>query len=317
MNKKLTFGMSLLAAIFLLLSTGFSVHGQNSKTIYNVDITTGSNSICVGQKTFVDVAYRVNQGQEETKEPSATVSATNGTVAKEGAFPGAGYGQWGAGVFNFSFTATTPGTATIVAMINQGDGSATTTIKVLEECKYDYKLVVTLHVRGSDGGIVLEWEDVYTSEGSIVLDTTGSFGTAWDRAATLKRTMKILDMLFPKNDACNVPATVWTHTGGTGKVDVIGTIPSTGDSFNIRFRYPNVESTDSFSTPCKDGPISKDMDTGFVAPDLDPWVEEDFAPSGGTRQIKIDKFEEAVKLLNGSPGTVAYYFAVLTVTRVK
>jgi hypothetical protein len=309
----------ILAAAFLFLSIGNILPAEAARPRYTVTILGQTRPICVGEEANIGITYLLNDGESETATPTISYAVTSGSVIQMGKQSGGAV----SGEVYFRYIPTTPGTATMIVWINKGsgDGSGTTTIKVLDKCEYSYKLIITLYVNGLLDGIVFAYEDIFRSEGSITLNENG-FAEAVGMEGytyTLKREMRILDLQFPQQDACNVPATVWAHTGGSGTVQVIGQLGHEGGDapgiFIIRFRYPNVESTDSFTTPCKDGPISKNMETGFVAPDLDPWIDDQyFTSSGGTRVLTIPKFEEAVKLLNQGPGTTASYMAVLTVT---
>jgi hypothetical protein len=194
-------------------------------------------------------------------------------------------------------------------MANQGDGSASNSIKVLEECKYSFDHIATFHDKHALGDIALEYEKVFTSEGLLIMKDEIT-----ELDATLKTNAKYLDY-HATNDECNAAAMVATYSGGTGKVEVKSQID--GKELAIWFWNPNVEATTRLKVPCKHDPIDEEFPDGISTPTGTLWVEESFPLSGGTRQIKIDKLEKYVEIINKSPGGVAYYSAVLSVRRVK
>jgi hypothetical protein len=83
MNKKRTFGMSLLVAAFLLLSDGAAGHAGAEQTRYDLNFWSDAEELCVGQETLIGVQYYLNGGENETNFPKISVAVTNGTL-KEG-----------------------------------------------------------------------------------------------------------------------------------------------------------------------------------------------------------------------------------------
>jgi hypothetical protein len=311
MNKKLTFGMSLLTAAILFLSTGAGPTPTPTK--YDVSIAAGGYKLCVGQSVQIGVTYSLHEGQKDTAAPSIYVFASHGTVT-----PDTSTGARGTGYVGFRYTAENPGLDNIEAFINGGtDGSARTTITVLRECQYSYKLIILLKTTSTDGDLLYIWQDYYKSEDTFAVAGPGGLSgeqiiqslKAWFSTITIE------ELQWPSLKDCNVAATTWTGLEGTGTLIVRGEMlkASQQDMVRINFLSAAMDQTVTFTTPCKDETRTVTLPLSFSK---EPFLQEDFPLSGGARNIHIAFFENGVNRLQ-SGFTIASYQAYLKIWRVK
>jgi hypothetical protein len=322
MNIKKMLWISFLAAAILFSSTGADPGTQK----YLVTVTSTEKSICVGQSTTVTVGYRLQLDQTEDNKPIIKVHGNNGTID-----PKVKAGAYSTDSLPFVFTATEPGLAYIFADINVKDGGSMVVIRVLKECKYAYKLIVTMPATSTSGDLKFKWKDVITSEGTIIAtESTSTTNTAGaeDLASLaplvplkdLKQEMRILELMWPSNKVCIVADALWTPKGGTGTVSVEGTIDKyTNSGITITLDNPKNNYSLYFRVPCKDGPPASGNASLDISGTSSPWIKETFSPEGGTKLIKIDLFEKAMDNLNNKSGgtTTATYTAELSLKRVK
>ncbi len=307
----------LAALVCLALSLMLPAQPAQATTGNGWKITSlrpSESETCVGQIIPVYGSYRFVTGPDDPLTPLVgpdriTTAASIGQTSPMNLFPGTPVAD-----FMFDYVANHIGSDQISATLEQNGRPLTSElvgITVKEKCGYNFYLnaVMRTVMQGEDWSEELEWD---LSSKGLLTPVEGGDSDKLISRSQIRLVMNVISYNVP-----HCTQVVLNPGMATGVVEVTADI-SSGYLVNVRFAPPERFDWVFTANVICDGKsqlVDVPLDlTRFTSED--PWVEQDFLPSGGTEEVRIPYFEGGLRGVRSGGGSGAY-IALLTLRREK
>jgi|WetSurMetagenome_2_1015567.scaffolds.fasta_scaffold57232_2 hypothetical protein len=311
-----------LAVVFLMFVVTFlftvPVQAQDKQGWFISSLQTSEPEICLGQQVSVYGEYDYNVGVVTgdlaplvpLSGPEKIVThAVIGDTSPKNLVPGLNTGS-----FAFDYIGTKEGQDKIVVtIIDKGETVNTKTIPitVMKKCIYSFRLVAHMISSDKSGDLSQSFQNTLKAVGKLTSDNAGN-QTVLNGSTKIEVVTDYLDFTMPD---CQL--FTWSPGFARGSIKATADI-SSGILLHFQIAPPkNLDWILRTEGACdgESAAVSANIDLASLTHN-DPWIEQDFLPEGGTKNIKLDIFEQGLK--NCKKGTMTCsYTATLTVTREK
>jgi len=312
--SRLTGWIVLLIFLLSFISPVGPVQADDQAGFVITSLSPAETEICIGQKVSIFGEYAYNVDPASPLIPLAgpdriITHAGVGTTGPQNLYPGVPSGS-----FEFEYQGVEAGTDQVTASIIYAGKTVEgkpVAITVTKKCVYSYRLVAHIISDASKGNVIDKFENTITIGGKLVTD----YSTSMTLLTGTTRVEVVTDYLEFKMPDCAL--FTWSPGYAEGSADVRADLSS---SSLVKFQIglpKNLDWVYKAAGEC-DGQaagVSDNIDLTQFLHD-DPWVEQDFLPEGGTKQIKMYFLDQAMRNC-AKGGMQCDYNATLTLTREK
>ena len=306
--------ISFLFLLSLISPVGL-VQADNKTGFVITSLSVAEPEICIGQKVSVFGDYEFNLDPALPLVPLAgpdviKTHAGVGTTGPQNLYPGVPSGS-----FEFDYQGVKVGTDQITAGIIYAGKTVdekSVSINVTQKCVYSYRFIAyqDSFVTQPDESYTIR--NTITASGKLVTDPSASI-TQLTGTTRIELVTDILNFKPPPD--CQL--FTWSPGYAEGSADVTADI-SGGLLVKFKIGGPkNFEYLIHVAGECNGAPSSGSAEID-LSPylQIDPFLEHDFLPEGGTEQIKVDYLDQITRNCYKG-GMSCNYDAWLILTREK
>lgn len=311
---RLIISLLLLTSFFNLgMSSPVPSHPKGSDT-FSITVSQPKSPVCVGESRLITVSWK----QANKNDILAPLSGPRVIYAKTlyGSFDRSTYHPATiSGTTTFTYTAEREGNDIITIQAMNGnleaDGVGFAELEV-KKCDYRFTFYAQMNADPSSGDVQMGIQYILRAKGRLTSD--GSSITGYFEAYNVTVHIETIITSFSMPQCALV---TWTPGSGSGLIDVRA-IPDKGDSRGMTVQFSPLQDMTwnvDMSAFCDGEPTSYSASFPLTSKS-DPWIEANFPSGTGSRNVKVDLFDQGVKNFAGG-GTPASYFATITLERVE
>ena len=278
-------------------------------------LTTAEPEICIGQKVSVFGEYNYVTSSSNPLTPLTGPDKIITHAIKGNTGPQNLYSGTPSGSFEFEYEGVKDGQDTITAEIiasGQSTGSKSVPINVTKTCVYSYSLVATMDSSKQGGGASIAFKNVITAQGKLTVDISGN-RTHLTSNRRIEATTTLTQFSVPD---CENATTQPGYAAGSvlAEADLSSqrlVMLKINAPKNFDWIYQDQGACDGHSIQ-----VGKTFDLSQLTKNAPDWIEQDFLPDGGTVNLKLDMFEQALDNCQKG-GMSCSYTATLKLTRQK
>jgi hypothetical protein len=301
--------LAVLCALALALAPLPAPLALANTDLYEIRLSTGRvKEMCVGQSIWIEGTFNTKYGQiAQLIGPEIRTLALGGQTTPLRIFTGSG-----GGTFHFKYTAKEAGMDTIFATI-QGtsinrEAGTQVKINVVEKCAYKFDLNVEMNAVAQDEGALEIIKYTMRIRGTMKMEA-GS-GSKMKAYPTIQFRTEMIEYIVP--DCTLVSPNV---ARGMGFSEVTGELVDDGEFLDVWFDPPEDLRTDfTVQAICNGEGITFNRVVPLTSK-ANPWIEASFPSQGGSKEVKVDFFDQGVKNFQQA-GHTASYKGILKVERV-